>query len=232
MVEYFNISPMNCHACNSKYSTTTKPFGLAHFLCPNCGHRYRMADNAAEYHATVYTARLNAKEPEQRVHNKLIQFIKPYLIECKTVLDIGPGLGLFAQRASAFCDVECVEVNPKFAQTCQDLGFTTYLSDFMHFSTDKQYDAVTIWATLEHFDDINLLMEKMKALSNRFVMFEIPQEDNSDYYIRRFFKPEFRGHHHNFTAKSIKHYIDRHNLLSKIIRKGSRQQCTLIVCEK
>jgi len=76
------------------------------------------------------------------------------------------------------------------------------------------------------------LMEKMKSLSNRFVMFEIPTEDNSDYYIRRFFKKEFRGHHHNFTAKSIEYYINKHNLNSRLIRKGARQKCTLIVSEK
>lgn len=223
---------MKCHCCSREYSITNKPYGLSHFICKNCGHRYRTAENAAEYHASEYTSRLNTREPEQRVHNALIKMVQPYLIQCKTFLDVGPGLGLFEQRASKYVDIEAIEVNPTFADKCRKLGFTVHCSDFMTFEPKNKYDGVSIWNTLEHFDNIGEVVEKMKALSHRFIMIEIPTEDNGiTYYISRFFKPAFRGHFHNFTTASFKAFLKSHDLKVVLLRKGSRQSCLMAVCE-
>jgi len=247
---------VQCHACDAEYTPTLKPFGLKHFICKSCGHRYRTsgAKDAAEYHAVDYTARVSADPSEHRVHNDTIKLVKPYLKKCKTFLDIGPGFGLFEQRAMKYVDIEAIEINPVFVEKCRELGIVVYNENVVTWETENRYDGISIWHVLEHIEDINEIIEKMKLLSNRFVMFEVPTELKGNwkarkYYIDRFFKPEtkaaanipfnkrrvrdggFRGHFHNFTKQSIIALLEKHNLNPVLIRAGARRDAILVVCE-
>lgn len=125
-----------------------------------------------------------SKRPTE--NEKRVKFVQ-YAINLtdKTVLDIGAGIGIFANSIKDDCmSVECVEENKLSVKFIQNtLGIRCYEG-----IPDAEYDVVTLIHILEHITDPDAFLRQLKAMTKwLFIevpdasMFELAEQDHDDF---------------------------------------------------
>ena len=138
------------------------------------------------------------------------QYINKYINhQFKSALDIGAGYGyLLKELMSYISHIEGIEFDP----LCIDYVKSNFNIDMMRvdseddiLSGDECFDLVTMSHSLEHFLDIDSLMERIKQKA-KYVFIEIPKYDR---YMREEFVNQ-EGHINFFTLESLKKFILKH----------------------
>ncbi len=160
----------------------------------------------------------------------------------KTVLDVGAanGCGLSVYKKKGY-EVYGIEPSPKCAQIAKDFyGIEIFTGVLANYSSDRQYDLITLSHTLEHIVDINYFFENIDSLvhSNSHLFIEVPNASNikADGFFS-FFSFE---HVQYFTAFSLEALLNKYgwrktqiiesfnrngSILLGLFKKSSKERC-------
>ena len=218
---------MECHCCESEL-VEKKPLV---YECVMCKHIYRKyhGDSIA-YHAEQYRARERRSIGEfddegnllEKFHEARLglvtdraEYIKKYLPDGTSCLDIGAGAGTFANKINGLFNisVECTELSPVLISECEKLGFTTHKEDFLTIDFDKKYDVVFAWHVLEHVEDVTSFVERVHNITNRHFIVEVPllRALDGTGRERKLTTPtsdNYDGHAHYFVEESFKRLVE------------------------
>ena len=176
-------------------------------------------------------------QKRERIISKRMDYVKGLLDENYTCLDVGAGGGTFARELNREVKlVECTELTPVLIEECRTLGFKTYEEDFLQMKENKKYDIVFAWHVLEHVVDITSFKEKLKNLSKRYVILEVPLLTalNGLGRTRKLKNPNthgFDGHAHYFTERSFKALFEKDfNIIE--VKEGVQSPALFAILEK
>lgn len=206
---------MNCHCCSREY---VKNNFIYH--CHFCGHQYRPYEDATEFHTNQYRkskhshrvsgefdkdGKVAEKFHAARKHitegrrGKLLSHLK----KTDYLLDVGSGAGSFANEIRDLVDeIRCLELDPNLVAESRRLGFPTHQGGFLEFPVYRSYDVVTSWHVLEHVEDVNAFMGKVRDIKPDIFWIEVPTE--------RKLKKDFDGHIHMFSKKSFTFLVEKY----------------------
>lgn len=228
-----------CHVCENTYNQVKQtPLVLT---CPNCGHTYRTYDgDNIKFHAQKYRKDKrhhrdksefdDLGEVTPQFHNarkaiceKRLEHLKPILESSFSCLDIGAGAGTFAKSLLPFVSsVSCIELDRHLLKECQRLGLTTMTGDFLSIDIPQQFDLVTAWHVLEHVENAKMFVSKMKRLSKKHVVIEVPHS--------RRIKQKYDGHLHYFSEKSFRELLTKCGLEITSMTQGIQTPSFLAKC--
>lgn len=110
-------------------------------------------------------------------YNKwLCGLIDPFLSGC--ILEIGSGTGnltrLIIEKCKKVSELTCVEIDSECVEELKknldklekDFPVNIYTGDFMHFNTDKRFDAVFAMNVFEHIEDHAGALDKIHSFLN------------------------------------------------------------------
>tara|TARA_R110002110_G_scaffold45817_4_gene139289 strand:+ start:383 stop:1123 length:741 start_codon:yes stop_codon:yes gene_type:complete len=216
---------MNCCCCRSQaLNEMIKDV----YQCKSCEHIYcDYKGDIVDYHVNMYRALTGPRRDKEEIdasgqvtelfHTKRedmvakrMSFIENILTEDYECLDIGAGAGTFAKSlAKRVKTVECTELSANLLEECKRLGFKTYDEDILTLELEKKYDIVFAWHVLEHLEDIHAFVDKVRNLTKRYVVIEVPLLTalNGQGRRRRLKEPNlgnFDGHAHYFSHRSFR----------------------------
>lgn len=123
--------------------------------CTNCSHRYaspRPANMwmgyAENQEDPIYLGNQQQRiATAHRVLKKIMEYRK-----LGRLLDIGCGTGDFLAVAREYFEVEGLEISRWSAAVSRSRGFCVYNKLLCEMDTPDQYDVVTLWGVIEHFE--------------------------------------------------------------------------------
>ena len=206
---------MKCQVCHSENNPLVQH---KVYKCSDCGHTFiNYTEDGVKYHKTLYRKPNQEgnrgdnevkdgkftdefhKRREGICKNRMLA-IKDLIPEATTALDIGAGGGTFLKMLEKEVDVvEATEVSDLCAENLNEYGFKIYHGAFTLMDINSTYDLVTCWHVLEHVEDLQMYVKKVKQVVGKYLVIEIPVN-------RRLRNPdtEFDGHFHYFSEKSLK----------------------------
>ena len=236
---------MNCHICSSEYGPEIAGKVRGVFRCPDCEHVFRRPPgDQIEYHAETYRNQKvshrtkgefdgegnvtgNFHKARKKIVEDRLKLVQQYLHKDFVCLDVGAGAGTFARIIEPHVKrVDCTELAPPLIVECQRLGFTTYAEDFLTLDINERYDIVFAWHVLEHVEDTNSFIKKMKELATKHLIIEIPinRRMRADH--------EYDGHVHYFSGTSFQTLLSNHHLAIHSVGEGVQNPALLAVCSK
>lgn len=133
-------------------------------------------DNEEEYDNEV--GPVKNKEMKLVYAEKTVRWIKKF-IETGKVLDIGTGFGFLPYIAEKMgFKAKGIEINEEKAEWGREqLGVEVKTGDFFTFYTGKKYDIITMNAVLEHFKELQQVVERVHTLlkPEGFLYIEVPR---------------------------------------------------------
>jgi ubiquinone/menaquinone biosynthesis C-methylase UbiE len=164
-----------------------------------------------QFHRENITWKYKEVERRDAITKKRIAIITGEIGEPKSVLDIGCGDGTFLRMIPAEEKVG-IELSPE----SPDLEWAQLeRTSFEDFRTDKKFDLVTSFHSLEHMQNCNSAFRRMVGLSSAYVSIEIP--------VNRHVRMH-DGHIHYFTEESFVALIKKHGKLVETIRTARNIQ--------
>jgi 2-polyprenyl-3-methyl-5-hydroxy-6-metoxy-1,4-benzoquinol methylase len=150
-----------CPLCANTAAFQFEKFGYSYFGCP-CGFVFLWPRPSEGELQQLYKKHGEEYWTSERMLNfafsptkskREMRFVRRFASR-GTLLDIGCSTGSFvkAAREGGF-DAEGVDISAPAVQCGQRLGLPLYALDILRESTGKQYDIITLWATLEHLPD-------------------------------------------------------------------------------
>lgn len=165
----------NCLVCGGSFKKS-KIKGLVQ--CEVCGFlttnleltedEIKRLYSANYYHGEEYADYLSDKEIIQHNFKKRIKRIGKVLSDMKSkhLFEIGCAYGFFLETAQDFFgDVEGIDISEdaiKYAK--ENLRQNVHGSDFATFKTEKYYDIVCMWDTIEHLERPDIYVKKAYSL--------------------------------------------------------------------
>jgi 2-polyprenyl-3-methyl-5-hydroxy-6-metoxy-1,4-benzoquinol methylase len=227
---------MKCSVCDNEMKLLTNKKYL--HQCDNCKHIFKKIDNNDEiqkkYHATIAKnpikfnsdGNINAVFHKQRelIVSQRLEVIEKYLNKNITVLDVGGSAGTFANKIRDYVkNVEITDLADYQKKESERLGFIFYQGDFNKIEFNKKYDLVTSWHVLEHVEDVNTFLPKIKSLSKNMVILEIP-------YARKINENITDGHVQYFNERSFRILLEKYFSVIEI-REGIQKPALLAICK-
>jgi len=210
------------------------------YRCILCNHIYRQfKGNIVEYHVNSFRNRKSARRDVSEIDEsgnvtelfhlkrkeivfERMNYVRHLLKDDYECLDIGAGAGTFARPLSEEVgSVECTELSDCLLRECERLGFKTYGEDFLTLNLSQKYDIVFAWHVLEHIEDVRSFVKKLKEISRKYVVIEVPLLVALDGQGRRRTLKEpnlgnFDGHAHYFSEESFRYLFEDHFKILKI----------------
>jgi len=222
-----NKKTNSCPVCKSrKISFYIKKNGFNMFKCFNCNlifsNPYPSKKQLEYYYKSSIKKNENRnfrKSFEKRINIFLprVKIIKEYLNSGK-LLDIGSAIGIFVEALK--------RSNHNFSITCCDIDFDSCNELRKKYSNIKilnkdytkinsKFDIITMWDTVEHIQNLNLLFKKIRKLLNKkgFFFFSTPNTKSFEWYVAgknhgQILPP---GHINLLNLKSIKILFKKNN---------------------
>lgn len=150
-----------CPLCSAESSFDFEKFGFQYFRCA-CGFVFIWPRPSEEELQELYRKHGEEYWTSERMlrfafsptkTRREIRFVRRFM-SGGTLLDIGCSTGSFVKAArEAGFEAEGVDISAPAVRCGQRFGLPLHALDILHESTGKQYDAITLWATLEHVPD-------------------------------------------------------------------------------
>lgn len=220
--------------------------GKGHFIkffsdtyrCNNCNHIYRdYKKSAADFHADggdyrkkeydqtsrAFNSFAMKDEPDRlrKVRNQISHF-KKYVNKNQTALEVASGKGFMLRELKGmFKHITASDIHPLVCE--HNKIYNPHVDDFivsdvLELSTSKKYDVVIAMDMLEHVEDVDKFVEKMHAIAKEKVVIQVPTERS----LRRV-NPDFDGHVHYFSKKSLKSLFQKRGLFKCVhLHKSER----------
>lgn len=141
-----------------------------------------------------------------------------------TLLDVGCGTGYFAhEMLSRGWNVIGVEPSPVAADfASKEFGIEIKQSLFASGFHEKQFDAITLWHVLEHFDELNATLATLNSLlkNDGTVVIALPNVTSYDAekYGRYWAAYDVPRHNWHFSPETFEQLISRHGFYIREIR--------------
>ena len=203
------------------------------FRCPDCDIVYTAVEktaNSTEIERKYSTFYENKKGKATRFFAPMewlvtfFRFLRAFWIylifKPKSVLDIGCGRGYtlyFLKRYFKIDRVTGTQVSyPAFKCATEKIGPNVHLNDLLDidFQDVKQYDVITLWHVLEHLENPDGYLDKIRELlsDNGTLFFQIP---NLSSWTRRmtgkyWLSWDIPYHLYHFNLKGIERLLARH----------------------
>lgn len=153
--------------------------------------------------------------------NRIDNFIKKKFKTKPKILDIGSGLGVFPYSAwlkKYKCD--CLDPDPQLKEHLEKEAKCgkVYIDNFITSNLSKKYKFITLNKVLEHVDNLNLFMKKIKKIISKkgYLYIELPDTEIAQKYGKE--REEFLIEHiQAFTIKSITYLLNINNFSIHII---------------
>jgi 2-polyprenyl-3-methyl-5-hydroxy-6-metoxy-1,4-benzoquinol methylase len=133
-----------------------------------------------------------------------------------TLLDIGCSTGSFVKAAcEAGFDAEGVDISAPAVLLGQKLGLPLHVLDILHERPGKEYDLVTMWATVEHLGDPrNHLSRARQLLKPGGLLFvSVPNYAGiSQKLLGKWDRYVGNGHLNYFTPRVLQRALEKENL--------------------
>lgn len=185
--------------------------------CKICSHFYAspLPINISSYyqHEKIDTNYLDISEQRILTAEKLIKIIRKYKTS-GNLLDIGCGTGDFLEIASRNFKVEGLEISFWAANIASKRGFKVEQCYIKDLSTVNQYDIITLWGVIEHFERPRIEIEHIYKLIKPGGLLFIWTPDISS-WIAKIMKKKwwnFQGQHIQlFTKESLNYLLVKQN---------------------
>ena len=125
-----------------------------------------------------------------------------------TLLDIGCGTGDFLIKMKNYgWEINGVEINNSARAIAEKSIGKTIFNQNEFFNSDKKYDAITLWHSLEHLHELKKYLQKIsKSLNaNGVVIIAVPNYNSSDaeYYQKDWAAYDVPRHLYHFSFDSM-----------------------------
>ena len=253
-----------CNTPYMQWSAQLQPPNVLYdvYMCPVCNHIYRdYKGDSIEYHtncfrdvegfrSVVQDEIVNGKVTEtfhkhrleickSRV-NYLSSFLSANVInEWQEVLDIGSGAGTFARTLKTSfpsIEIKCVELDDRLVEECSRLGFDSRQVGIFDLPDEEKYDTVFMWHVLEHIQDVQASIKKIKKIIRSRAVIEVPllKAMNGQGRQRHLTSPNigtYDGHYHYFCRSSFVKLIETCGMKIVDLREGVQTPALLAVIE-
>lgn len=141
-------------------------------------------------------------------YRHIVDFVRPYLEECHSFLDIGAGKGglLHTVKETCHCNKIFTAVEPSMCFIKEHNGIYFYSSLEDTLAQNFRYDFIFCTHVLEHVFDLQSFVKKINDISKigKYVYIEVP---NAAAYVKGHKAPFYyfdREHINHFTIESLK----------------------------
>lgn len=196
-----NIKLDFCPICKSKnVNDYLEAYRFNMSICQNCKLIFCNPYPSDEQLYTYYNSKMKSFENEffrESFDNRVelfkprVELIKKYKTE-GTLLDIGSAIGIFiealSQNQTSFavtcCDISkeaCVELSHKYPK------YKVLNDNFFHIDSTNKFDVISMWDTLEHIVDQNLLLTKIYDLleDDGILIFSTPNTKSFEWEVAK-----------------------------------------------
>lgn len=236
-------SKAKCAVCGNThseaFSVNYRRSDYAVVQCSRCGFLFIPGEFRRRIDYTHYKSRETAREiakadlwiKEQR--NMLrYRLIRRYARSGR-IFDIGCGFGHFLLTGKGLgYDVRGVEMSEANAQFIRrQFGIAVEQGDFLRIPLKREYDAVTLWDTLEHMDRPDLVLEKISRIlkPGGVVFIQVPQSDSFFSRILRYRWWAVGLDHVNYFSRStIRQILQRFGLETVEIKSSIELKNVLV----
>jgi 2-polyprenyl-3-methyl-5-hydroxy-6-metoxy-1,4-benzoquinol methylase len=134
-----------------------------------------------------------------------------------TLLDMGCGTGEFIHTCQQDgWKVKGIEPSPHARKQAEELNQTSLYSDLFQVEDSAQFDAITLWHVLEHVDDLQATVKKLKQLlkSDGVLVVAVPNYQSLDaqIYQEHWAAYDVPRHLYHFSQKSMEKLMNGHGL--------------------
>jgi SAM-dependent methyltransferase len=218
-----------CVLCNS--NSITPFFETSQYLlkCSHCGIVF---DTRTYFDKNYYEndriPHIDEEKINARKRNVIqrMELIAPFLKKDFSLLDIGCGEGLFLQYVNKFVDsvagLEPTKIYANYARETLHLDVRQGMIETADF-TANSFDFITLFHVLEHLDDPNSALDKIKSwlYQGGFLVIEVPNIESPTARYKgenwELIVPEHRFH---FSPQSLRFFLERHGFV--VIKEFSR----------
>ena len=148
-------------------------------------------------------------------YTKRANWLKPYLNQSSSVLEIGCGDGKFINLIKdQVALIEGVELSPPQVRKLRDEGIKCYDTMIDEMEPERTYDIICMFALLEHVPNVKNFLEKLKGYTHKDtqIFIEVPNLNDplvKSYEIEEFKEFYYRAIHlYYFTPKSLSKLLD------------------------
>ncbi len=134
-----------------------------------------------------------------------------------SILDIGCGPGNFLDR---FSNKEFekwgVEINKKGAKEARKKGIRVFDDDILKFNLNKKFDVITMWHVLEHINNPDQVIKKVRKMLNNRGLFicAVPNSDSLGFKLGKKYWYHLDSPRHLFipNKKNLKYLFKKNKL--------------------
>ena len=153
-------------------------------------------------------------EYEKRWKIKALEMVQSLSVHGKkpTVLDFGCGRGEFLQMLRE-AGVECAAVD--FDPRCVELGsqyapcHQASIDNVTEVLRGQKFDVVTCLHVLEHLEYPKVAVQRLSELSNRWLLFAVPNLCTPDRLVWRRVHPCNEGHYQGWDASHFQNFLEK-----------------------
>jgi len=231
---------MECVVCSS----TTHQIKKDIYECKDCGHIYvNYMGDGLDYHKNTHRRdkksgirgnnEIDGETFTQAFHDrrKIIcdnrkKYIKPYIENLNSILDIGAGGGTFLNHVSkSFNTLHSTEISTICINNLKKQGYYVYEGNFSDLKIIKKYDVVTCWHVLEHVKEMNSFIDKLSLVTGNYLFLELPTNRGLINDVQE----NFDGHYHYFSKNSLKIKLEKNFKIVKIEEPGIQKPSITVV---
>lgn len=180
--DYVKAYNFNMSFCNNCKLIFCNPY--PNDLQLNTYYNSKMKSFENEFFRNSFDNRVNLFKPR-------VALITKYKKKGK-ILDIGSAIGIFIEalnQSETNFDVTCCDMSQ---EACQELKskypqYEVINDNFLNISSENKYDVISMWDTLEHIVDQNLLLKKIHNLlkDDGIFIFSTPNTNSFEWNIAR-----------------------------------------------